>query len=567
MKALVLAAGLGTRLAPYTHTLPKPLFTINNKTVLDLAISKLFDCGCEKIFINAHHLDNKIFSFLLTHPDKERLELVHEPEILDTGGAVANLKTSLSDNDFLVINADIVCDIDLKEVMAAHKNSNALATLVVHDYPRFNKLKVKKDIENPNLGQVVHFEEPSESGLAFTGVQVLSPKIFAHMPDTPVFSSIDVYKALCPTGKIKAFIAGDLYWSDIGTPESYQETSRQCLAGKIFKLPSFRLNEINISPIAGDGSDRLWFRASHGQNSLVISDHGICLPETKTPAAPTGTQPDNLSQLKAFTAIGSHLNSQSIAIPNVMGHDCLSGQVALEDLGNVHLADLAAGKDEDTVIPLYKKVIDSLIEFSQKGKDGFNEDWTCQTRTYSKSLILNLECRYFLNAFVKGYLGQSASWETYEPVFSHIADHALVHGFTGLMHRDCQSKNIMIHRKKVWFIDFQSARTGPLQYDLASLLIDPYVTLQDNIQARLLDYALSELDLPVADQARFRHGYEFCCLTRNLQMLGAFGFLTRVKNKPQFESFIPDALATLKKRLEAMNQEPLAPLTQLVSSF
>ncbi len=567
MKALVLAAGFGTRLAPYTHTLPKPLFTINNKTVLDLAISKLVGCGCEKVFINTHHLGDKIVDFLLPHPEKERLELVHEPAILDTGGAIANIKASLIDNDFLVINADIVCDIDLKQVVAAHKRTNALATLVVHDYPRFNKLKVEKDTEKTNQGQVVHFEEPSESGLAFTGIQVLSPAIFQHMPGTPVFSSIDVYKALCSTGRIQAFIAKDLYWSDIGTPESYQETSRQCLAGKIFKLPSSRLNEINISPIAGDGSDRLWFRAIHGQNSLVISDHGICLPETKTPAAPTGTQPDNLSQLKAFTAIGSHLNSLDIAVPKVMGHDTLSGQVALEDLGNTHLADLAKGKDEDTIIPFYKKVIDALINFSQKGKDGFNEDWTCQTRTYSKSLILNLECRYFLNAFVKGYLGKGAHWEALEPAFSYIADQALVHGFKGLMHRDCQSKNIMIHREKVWFIDFQSARTGPLQYDLASLLIDPYVTLQDNIQARLLDYALSILNLPVADQARFRHSYEFCCLTRNLQMLGAFGFLTRVKNKPQFESFIPDALATLKKRLEAMNSEALAPLTQLVSSF
>ncbi|MCG8637261.1 MAG: phosphotransferase [Desulfobacterales bacterium] len=565
MKALILAAGFGTRLAPYTRSLPKPLFTINNTTVLDLAISRLLDCGCEKIFINTHHLSRKIDDFFLAHPCRDRLELVHEPEILDTGGAVANLKASLSGSDFLVMNADIVCDMDLKQAVAAHKASNALATLVVHDFPRFNKLKVEMEADHPARGRVIHFEEPPGSGLAFTGIQVLSPGIFQRMPDTPVFSSIEVYKALCPTGKIKAFVADGLYWSDIGTPESYRETSRQCLAGRVFNLPLSRLNEVKITPIAGDGSDRLWYRAAHGSDSLVISDHGICLQDSREAIIPGSTA--NLSQLKAFTAIGSHLNRLGIAVPKILGHDTLSGQVALEDLGSVHLADLAGGKDDTTLTRMYQQVIDRLIEFSQAGKKGFNPDWTCQTRTYSKDLILNLECRYFLDAFVQGYLGKDTCWHSLEPAFSYLADQALAHGFTGLMHRDCQSRNIMIRENRPWFIDFQSARIGPLQYDLASLLIDPYVTLPDRIQNRLVDYAVKRLNLSGTGEAGFRHSYEYCCLTRNLQMLGAFGFLTRVKNKPGFESFIPAALAGLNRRLEAMNSEALAPLTQLVSSF
>ncbi|MEH0020113.1 MAG: sugar phosphate nucleotidyltransferase [Desulfobacter sp.] len=581
MKALILAAGFGTRLAPYTGVLPKPLFTINNRTMLDLVIEKLLGCGCENIYINTHHLAGRIREMIRTHPEKHCLAEIHEPEILDTGGAIANLREALSDDDFLVINADILCDIDLEEVVKAHKSAHALATLVVHDFPRFNKLKVALP-ENENgkrgLGRIKHFGASPETGLAFTGIQVISPEIFDHVPETPVFSSIDLYKSLCPSGRIRAFRAGRVFWSDIGTPKAYRATSRLCLAGHIFDLPPSRFSEIDIVPLAGDGSDRLWFRAVHDDSSIVISDHGICIPLPEKPPHGMDTQPGALSQLTAFVAIGRHLNSAGIAVPKVLGHDRLSGQVALEDLGNIHLADLvlerqalkkntpkAAHEEDPFILSLYQKTIDALIGFSQKGFQGFNEDWTCQTRTYSKPLILDLECRYFMDAFVNGYLGIDASWTTYEPVFSHIADNALAKGLTGLMHRDMQSRNIMICRDEIRFIDFQSARTGPFQYDLASLLIDPYVTLPDKTQAALLDYAVQRLGLSRTDEAEFRHSYAFCCLTRNLQILGAFGFLTRVKQKPRFESFIRPALNGLGQRLDAMNTSALEPLTSFVT--
>ncbi|MCG8617264.1 MAG: phosphotransferase [Desulfobacterales bacterium] len=574
MKALVLAAGFGTRLAPYTQTLPKPLFTLNGQTVLDLALERLLDCGCTKIFINTHHLAEQIRTHVATHPHTEKLETVYEPEILDTGGAVANLKRDLADDDFLVINADIVCDIDLNALMQTHKHSGAAATLAVHNCPRFNKLKVRQDSDGTQ--RVVHFDEPAETGMAFTGIQAVSPAIFDHMPDTPVFSSIDVYKHLCPEGKIHAYIPETIYWQDIGTPDSYRSTSRQFLAGHIFKQPISRFNELEIPPIAGDGSDRNWFRASDPEGTgvprtIVISDHGICLKAAETATEPGSTQPDALAQLQAFTAIGRHLSHRQVAVPEVLGYDTLSGQVALADLGHTHLADavnkLAAKNDVSGITRLYKQVIDALIIFSREGYRGFNPDWTCQTRSYSKTLILDLECKYFINAFVRGYMGEDAPWQQYEAAFEHIADNALTFGLTGLMHRDCQSRNIMLKDGTPWFIDFQSARKGPLQYDLASLLIDPYVTLPDNIQADLLEYALCRLDLSGQKATEFCHSYAYCCLTRNLQMLGAFGFLTRVKEKSRFETYIPAALTGLHQRLISADKATLSPLTRLTATL
>ena len=562
MKALILAAGLGTRLLPYTQHLPKPLFTINGRPVLDYAVKNLLDAGCTKIFINAHHLADAIADFVDNHQSKKHLEVVFEPVILDTGGAIANLGSQLADDDFFVVNADVLCDFDLSHLMACHKASGALATLLVHDCYRFNTICVDQKTPGPCI--VRHFSQAPESGLAFTGIQAISPGIFEYMPPEKIFSSIDVYKKLCCLEKVSALKAEQFYWRDMGTPRDYQQTSREYLAGKIFGIVPSRIQEIDIQALAGDGSDRLWFRARHREKSLILSDHGICLD-----AAQCNAQPNNgKAQLHAFINIGKHLADKGIAVPQILGHDTISGQVAVADLGSTHLADHIRGMDEKQIIKWYQLVIDALIDFSFKGIEAFDTAWTCQTPSYSKQMILDLECRYFMQAFVNGYFNRKEQFETFTPHFHRIADNALRHAMNGLMHRDCQSKNIMLHNGRPWFIDFQSARPGPIQYDLASLLIDPYVTLSRTVRDQLLNYALEKIGLNVSfDIDAFMHSFRYCCISRNLQMLGAFGFLTQVKNKKQFEKYIPAALKGLECRLKDLNEPGMADFTQFTQSL
>ena len=558
MKALILAAGLGTRLLPYTQHLPKPLFTINGRPVLDYAVKNLLDAGCTKIFINAHHLADNIAAFVDNHRSKERLEVVFEPVILDTGGAIANLGSQLADDDFFVVNADVLCDFDLAHLMACHKASNALATLLVHDCYRFNTLCVEHT--KPGPGIIKHFSQAPESGLAFTGIQAISPGIFEYMPSEKIFSSIDVYKKLCELQKILALKATQFYWRDMGTPQDYQSTSRECLAGKIFGITPSHIHDIDIKAIAGDGSDRLWFRARHNEKSLILSDHGICIDAAQNN---NGT-----AQLNAFIKIGQHLTDKGIAVPQIMGHDAISGQVAVADLGSTHLSDHIRGMNENRIIAQYQRVIDLMIDLCFKGIEDFDTAWTCQTPSYSKQMILDLECKYFMQAFINGYLGRKESFESFTLQFQHIADNALMHAMNGLMHRDCQSKNIMIHNGQPWFIDFQSARPGPIQYDLASLLIDPYVTLSKAVQDQLLNYALKNIGLKVSfDKNAFMHSFRYCCISRNLQMLGAFGFLIQIKHKHQFEKYIPSALKGLECRLKNLNEPGLTDLTHFAQTL
>ncbi|RLC04684.1 MAG: aminoglycoside phosphotransferase [Deltaproteobacteria bacterium] len=550
MKALILAAGFGTRLLPYTGKIPKPLFTLLSKPLLEHSIKKLVDAGCDQILINTHHLYEQIKAFGEQKKYSINIQTIFEPAILDTGGAIANAKSFLDKHPFFVINADIISTVDLKKIYAFHQKSNCMATLVLHDHHQFNKVGVD------TRGYVQNFNSKT-NGLAFTGIQVLSPQIYDHFPDKKIFSSIDVYQSLCSQNQVKAFVETDIFWSDIGTPASYCLTSMLTLAASAFKIKQKKIKKIHIDKLAGDGSDRHWYRAIYENQSKIISDHGICMPQS-----------DEWLQLNAFIQIGNHLLSKGIPLPRIINHDMLSGMVILNDLGDVHLETQIRHKNSTSeTLKLYKKVIDLLIDFSIKGFQGFKKEWTCQSETYSKELIIEKECRYFMEAFIQNYLKLDLCFHEFSNEFDHIADHALNHGFIGLMHRDMQSRNIMIHNGRIYFIDFQSARIGPLQYDLASLLIDPYVNLNEQIRKDLLQYTMGKLELNSEKRQNFLDCYQYCCLTRNLQFLGAFSFLSRIKKKKKFEHYIPDAVKSLKKIISNLNTDKIPKLTKLIQTL
>jgi len=131
-----------------------------------------------------------------------------------------------------------------------------------------------------------------------------------------------------------------------------------------------------------------------------------------------------------------------------------------------------------------------------------------------------------------------------------------------------QSRNIMIKGRNIYFIDFQGGRIGPLQYDLASLLIDPYVELPQAIQAQLIDYSLGVLSAKSElDPEKFLSCYYYCTLTRNLQILGAFSYLSKVKGKNHFERYIPAAVRSLKSNLAADGQREFPSLSAITDKI
>ena len=241
-------------------------------------------------------------------------------------------------------------------------------------------------------------------------------------------------------------------------------------------------------------------------------------------------------------------------------------QVYLRDLGDVNLQSAVQETDDERqIIQLYQQVIDQALAMSVSGAESFDTVWTYQTPFYDRQLILEKECRYFVDACLNTYLKANVSYCELASEFEYLADQVLDSAVTGFMHRDLQSRNIMVLNEKIFFIDFQGARLGPIQYDLASLLTDPYVNLSEPIQERLLDYSVGQLERRRSiDPAKFVKGYRYCAITRILQSLGAFGYLSKIKSKPFFEQFIPIALANLHARLISPKINPFPLLTEIV---
>ena len=539
MKSLILAAGLGTRLLPYTAAVPKPLFTLAGRPLIDLHIAQLRAAGIEAVRINTHHHHAMLQRHIASQDYGIPVSIRFEPIILGSGGAIRNSADFWDRRPFMVVNADVVHDIDLRRLCAVHRHHRPAATLVLCDDPEFNSVGV--DAQGRITGFAEENPEASRRRLTFTGIQVLDPVILDYLPAGRFSHSVDAFRAMIADRLLlRAFIPESAYWRDLGTPERYRGAARAHSAAEAWRrafaaeLP----HDHRWEPLAGDGSDRRWFRLAAGGRSLVMADHGL-----RTGPA--------VAEADAFVAIGRHLRAAGAPVPSIFFADTFAGLVFLEDLGDTRLQEAAAREPErGRVLKWYREIIDRLVTMAVEGARGFNPAWAYQTPRYSRELILERECRYFVEAFLNRAAGVNRPFEHFKEEFERIAANALQHGVEGFMHRDFQSRNIMRRQDRWYFIDFQGGRIGPLQYDLASLLIDPYMDLTCAEQETLLEHALQRLaSRRTVDPACFRQSYTHCALSRNLQVLGAFGFLGTVRGKPFFTDYVPAALTRLNHRL------------------
>ena len=560
MKALILAAGFGTRLKPYTQTLPKALFPIAGIPVLGRMINALKQAGCTGIAVNAHHLAHRIQSYLAETDFGLPIHLSHEPDILGTGGAIRRLRRFWDDDPFMVVNADIVTDIDLAQVYRRHCQQKDPVTLVMHDRPAFNQVWVRDDMRIIGFERFsVTMPQVGHRNMAFTGIHVLNPDIVQWIPADGFCDIIAVYRQMIDAGAaIHAHVVRGHYWQDMGSPERYRDAAMDALAPRAFQA-AFDDNPpypYQREALAGDGSDRRWYRLTAGRHRLILVDHGI-------------TPLDQGSEVNAFVRIGEHLYHCGLPVPQIFAHDAFSGLVFLQDLGNCHLQRIVQQTDDESRIEgIYQPIIDTLVDITVRAADGFNPDWTCQSTAYDVHLILDKECRYFVDAFLNGYLDMGIAYDDLAPEFNQLAQRTVDFGVNGLIHRDFQSRNIMVKDGRHYLIDYQGARRGPVQYDLAALLIDPYVGLSRALKARLMSYGAQQASLRLnTDPDRFIQGYRYCAVTRNLQMLGAFGFLSRVKHKHAFETWIPAAAGMLAGHLRDADPDAFPKLMAIAAQL
>lgn len=237
MKALILAAGLGTRLRPFTDTMPKALARVGGKTVLEIIAEKLIAAGVTDIVVNVHHLAPLMKNFIAgLHYPGVGFHISDETDcLLDTGGGILKARPLLEgDEPFWVYNADILADINLKGMHATHLLSGALATLAVS---RRNATRVflwENDLlagwENLISGEKILCQpgrQPHDmEQKAFSGIHLLSPDIFSLLTETGAFSIKDVYLRLAADLPVGCYTHEPEVWMETGTPESLERARR-----------------------------------------------------------------------------------------------------------------------------------------------------------------------------------------------------------------------------------------------------------------------------------------------------------------------------------------------------
>ncbi|MFW5906662.1 MAG: aminoglycoside phosphotransferase family protein [Desulfobia sp.] len=299
----------------------------------------------------------------------------------------------------------------------------------------------------------------------------------------------------------------------------------------------------DLTIIKGDGSDRIFYR--------------IRLAEGDTPAViaafPGSKAAKDLSEARAGCLIGKHLYGQGVPVPETLACDGDHGVLLLEDCGDLNLHQVVSQNPSPRDIDrLYYRTIDGLILLQIEGRKGFDRSFCWDSVRYDMDLMLEKESGYFLSAFCHDYLGIIPDDPGIFVEFQKLARRASRLPNNYLLHRDFQSRNLLVQKDEVRIIDFQGARFGPLGYDIASLLIDPYVGLTREQEDRYLEYYISEVEAGTAvNRDEFREGYYLLTLQRSLQILGAFAYLSQIKKKEFFQAYINPALDKLNQLLQS----------------
>jgi NDP-sugar pyrophosphorylase family protein len=228
MKAMVFAAGRGTRLQPLTDTRPKALVEVAGRTLLEHVLRRLVEAGVSEVIINLHHLGEQIPPFMERHDafGLRRVAYSEEPVLLGTGGGLKKVAWFFDDaNPFLVHNADVLSTIDLGALQAAHSRSHALATLAVMARPTARPLyfdsagRLVGRRSREGCDELVRAPEGAIEPLGFCGIQAVSPSIFDRMSETGSFGITEAYLRLAGAGDmILAHRVDGAKWRDCGRP-------------------------------------------------------------------------------------------------------------------------------------------------------------------------------------------------------------------------------------------------------------------------------------------------------------------------------------------------------------
>jgi len=237
MKAMILAAGLGTRLRPLTDSRPKALVEVAGRTLLEITLERLRSFGIHEVIINVHHFADMILDYLKTKDNfGMRIEVSREEVLLDTGGGLKRAAWFFREGSapFILHNVDVISTIDLQRMVQFHTENQALATLAVQDRKTSRPLLFDEQLRLCGWKTEIVRSSPNLQALAFSGVHVISARLLPMMTEEGIFSIIHSYLRLSALGEnILAFRSDEYYWRDLGKPENVAQAEQDLKAGKM----------------------------------------------------------------------------------------------------------------------------------------------------------------------------------------------------------------------------------------------------------------------------------------------------------------------------------------------
>ncbi|MBI4684841.1 MAG: phosphotransferase [Nitrospirae bacterium] len=620
LKIFLPAAGLGERMRPITNHIPKPLLPILGRPLIELIIEKFSTVSSGKIGINLHYKADMVKEWIKNSAYAGRIELFPEDPILGTGGALKNAEAFLSEGNFLVHNSDIISDIDFSRLIETHLSHGNIATLATHDYIRYNNVVIDDNgcvIDVENSGTSTPNPDRIAKKVAYTGIAVYSPEIFNFVSKGVSHATVAWIAASKAGHRVQALDFTGCYWNDIGNPVSYAsevvnslkkegETvfmhplsndcmdtdlngfaviERDCVLGKGVQIrncivlpeskteknshyenciigPDFKIS-LNESEVLGysdkvggvligiGGSDRKYYRVRRDDKTVVIMQ----------------CEHNDLDFLRHIEYT-KFFSGCSIPVPELISIDPEKMRASFEDLGDVTLYSwLKCRRRNEDIEKMYRKVMDISVMLHTKATEYVSKCPTLINRAFDYEHF-RWETNYFVERFVSGMRNiRIRNPSALEDEFHRIALKADSYPKT-VMHRDFQSKNIMIHNWIPRLIDYQGARIGLPAYDVASILWDPYFRLEDGMRERLLAYYISEMRAKSNkfDERIFMESLLLCRLQRHMQALGAYGFLSSVKGKKYFLKHITEGLRLLKEDI-SLTKDKYPELNKLVMSL
>ncbi len=545
-KAVVLVAGFGTRLHPFTRDCPKALVPLQGKPVLAHTLERLAAWGVREVAVNVHTLaDQMVAALPEITPAGLKVVISFEPELLGTGGGLRRLAWFFGAGPVWICNADIQADLDPAPLLNTFARTSPLACLWLISG------KGPQTVETGSSGEITSFRG---KGSTFSGLHLVSPRLLDVLPAEEMFCSvIPAYERAIAEGErvVGVEIPGS-QWADIGTPGQLLEangesvvfpgagigpgvTLRDAVVGPGVTLKGRRtVSGFLVSPRHGLTEDeRRWFPKVGGVEPLPVRGSDRSYKRLHTPAGSlvlsvSGEQRPENFRMAAHTRF---LQRNGIRVPRLDQVRQQGRVLAMEDVGRVHLLDRlntgSAARNRSDM----EKVLQLTADLHRLSPPRNLEP------PFTPALV-RWEHELFLEHFLK-QMDPKAETDVLLAAFARVGRRFLRQPRV-LVHRDLQSTNLMWKRHQPVLIDFQGMRKGPASYDLGSLLADPYLNRPPELQLELLESYNQMAEAPVSLQA-YRDGVT----QRMCQALGAYGRLGALPGTAGFLRHIPAAVQQL----------------------